>query len=374
MASYRKTSTGWGVRVSWRDADGELKQKYKAGFKTKNEARLYAISFENDVANNNVDVREVSFADYFDEWFQLYKENKVSQVTANRYRIISRELHHAFEKINIKKVDRRKYQKFINSYGADHAPETVKKLNSIVRACVKSAVYDDLIKKDFTQNVSLTWDKSREITVDYLNISEIKTLINHTQSKLDPHFTSRYMILTAIYTGARLGEIQALTWKDINFNWRTISINKSWDALNNKFKPTKTEGSTRIIRVNDDLLDILQQLQHNDSNMVFVNQYGTIPTSNAVNKTLRQLMADCNVNRQGFHFHSLRHSHVAYLLSQGADLYAISKRLGHTDMTTTSKRYAYLIDEYKAKSDDLIESLLDNLTNKKGTHSADVAK
>lgn len=39
MASYRKTSTGWGVRVSWRDADGELKQKYKAGFKTKNEAR-----------------------------------------------------------------------------------------------------------------------------------------------------------------------------------------------------------------------------------------------------------------------------------------------------------------------------------------------
>lgn len=85
-------------------------------------------------------------------------------------------------------------------------------------------------------------------------------------------------------------------------------------------------------------------------------------------------MADCNINRQGFHFHSLRHSHVAYLLSQGTDFNAISKPLGHTDITTTSKRYAYLIDEHKAKSDDLIESLLDNLGNKKSTHSADVVK
>lgn len=374
MASYKKTSTGWGVRVSWRNSDGELKQKYKSGFRTKNEARLFAVGLENDVTNNNMDEREISLPYYFDEWFKLYKKSKITAITANRYNIISRELHKKFEKIDIKKMNRRKYQKFINEYGSNHAPETVKKVNSIIRSCVKSAIYDDLIKKDFTQNVSLTWDTGRERKVDYLSIAEIQKLIAYTKSGLDSHFSSRYMILTAIYSGARLGEIQALMWKDINFNWKTISINKSWDTTNNKFKPAKTEGSNRIIRINDELLDILEPLKNNGSSMVFVNQYGTIPTSNAVNKTLRQLLADCKITRQGFHFHSLRHSHVAYLLSQGADLYAISKRLGHTDMTTTSKRYAYLIDEYKAKSDDLIESLLDNLSNKKSTHPADVAK
>lgn len=368
MASFRKTKNGWGVRVSWHNADGELKQKYKSGFKTKNEARLFAVSLENDISNNKVNIQAITFPNYYDDWFKLYKQSKITQVTANRYKIISRELHQNFENVDIKKMNRRRYQKFINEYGADHAPDTVKKLNSIVRSCVKSAVFDDLISKDFTQGVVLTWNEDKKYQVDYLNLAEIKQLIVAAKSKLNPHFTSRYMILTAIYTGARLGEIQALTWKDINFNWHTISINKSWDAINNKFKPTKTDGSNRIIRINNELLQILAELKNIHSDLVFTNQYDTIPTSNAVNKTLRELLKDCGINRHGFHFHSLRHSHVAYLLSKGADLYAISKRLGHTDMTTTSKKYAYLIDEYKAKSDDQIESLLDDLIKEKSAH------
>ncbi|HIZ96713.1 MAG TPA: tyrosine-type recombinase/integrase [Candidatus Ligilactobacillus excrementavium] len=50
-----------------------------------------------------------------------------------------------------------------------------------------------------------------------------------------------------------------------------------------------------------------------------------------------------------FHFHSLRHFHVAYLLFQGIELYTISKHLGHSNMMITAKKYAYLVDEYKAK-------------------------
>ncbi|MEY8718927.1 hypothetical protein [Ligilactobacillus murinus] len=44
----------------------------------------------------------------------------------------------------------------------------------------------------------------------------------------------------------------------------------------------------------------------------------------------------------------------------GVDVYAISKRLGHADLTTTTRKYSYLIDEFKAKSDDHIEDLLNN--------------
>lgn len=65
-------------------------------------------------------------------------------------------------------------------------------------------------------------------------------------------------------------------------------------------------------------------------------------------------MKDVGIEKQGFHFHSLRHVHVAYLLSKGIDIYAISKRLGHSDITITLRAYSYLIDEYKAKNDSLI--------------------
>lgn len=95
--------------------------------------------------------------------------------------------------------------------------------------------------------------------------------------------------------------------------------------------------------------------------MVFMTQFGTIPTSNAVNKMLRQLLDKLGIHRENFHFHSLRHSHVALLLAKGVDIYPISKRLGHSDIRTTMNTYAYLIDEYKGKTDDKIVNALNQL-------------
>lgn len=72
-------------------------------------------------------------------------------------------------------------------------------------------------------------------------------------------------------------------------------------------------------------------------------------------------MERIGIKKRDYTFHAPRHSHVAFLLSQGIDIYAISKRLGHSNMTTTSNVYAYLIDEYKHKLDDEIEQKLAQL-------------
>lgn len=109
----------------------------------------------------------------------------------------------------------------------------------------------------------------------------------------------------------------------------------------------------------------MTQLKENDNDLVFINQFGNVPTSNAVNKKLRELLKACSINKKGYHFHSLRHTHVALLLYNGVDIYAISKRLGHSDLTTTTRKYAYMIDELKSKSDDHIEDILDNLDKRK---------
>ena len=221
---------------------------------------------------------------------------------------------------------------------------------------------DGLISKDFTAKISFTANKKKSMQVEYLNLSELKKLVSACLQERKPRYTSRYMILTAIYTGARLSEIQALTWKDIDLLHHTIRINKSWDYLHGGgFKPTKNASSNRTIRTNCQLLKMIQELKDNHSTMVFMNQRHEIPSSNAVNKTLRQIMSKSGIHKHGFHFHSLRHSHVAFLLSQGIDLYAISKRLGHSSMMVTGSVYAYLIDEYKAKMDDEIEEKLAKL-------------
>lgn len=238
-------------------------------------------------------------------------------------------------------------------------------MNTIIRACVKSSILDGYIIKDFAQNITLTSDTSKTVKVDYLNVKEIKKLVNEIKSQNgNRRYTSKYMILLAIYTGMRLSEIQALTWNDIDFIHLTINIDKSWDALKKTFKPTKTKSSARKIKVNASALKYIEQLKfRSNSNMVFLNQFGTIPTSDAVNRVLRRLLRQLGIHRQNFHFHSLRHSHVALLLAIGIDIYEISKRLGHSNMTTTAKTYSYLIDEYKQRSDDRIEDCLNTLNS-----------
>ena len=119
---------------------------------------------------------------------------------------------------------RTQYQDFINHFGATHAPSTVQKINGFIRACVQSAILDDYLLKDFTQGVSLVANKNKIVKVQYLNIEEIKALLKGARSGLTGGFTSRYMIITAIYTGMRLSEIQALTWNDIDWAHQTISI------------------------------------------------------------------------------------------------------------------------------------------------------
>lgn len=358
MSFVKKRPKGYYGVAEYRDSDGKRHQKGAGTFKLKREALAAADKLERELSYCDTDLISLSFADYYQRWYKLYKKTAVGDVSRIRYELIGRVIKSYFKDKRTADIRRSDYQAFINWYGSNHAYNSVSKVNGAARACVASAIDDDLITKDFTHNVQLVHDKSREFKVEYLSASELKLLKDTTLSKIHPANTSRYMILTAILTGMRKSEIQALTWKDIDFLHSTISVNKSWDEKKKTFKTTKTESSKRIIKVNPELLKILSVLKVNNSTMVFRNIQGTIPTSNALNKCLRSIMADCGLQKQDFHFHSLRHVHVAYLLGQGVDVYAISKRLGHSNVTITLDTYSYLIDEYKAKNDQLITSKL----------------
>ncbi|ARQ92208.1 tyrosine-type recombinase/integrase [Levilactobacillus brevis] len=378
MASITKRYGKWQIRVSYKDKDGKYKTANQGGLATKKAAQLLAADWEGKISRGEPLKGEKAshlFSEYFLKWFRDFKLAKVSPRTQNRYMITYRELKKYFKTTKIEKVTRRDYQKFMTTYGKKHARDTVHKVNTLIRACVKNAIYEELIVKDFTDGIELVWDDSRTHRIDYLNMKETQTLTAAILENPSHNFTSRSMILTAILTGMRLGEIQGLQWKDINLNFKAISVNHAWNESTKKQIPTKTASSVRVIRINQQLTNVLKDMQeHKRDEYVFTNQYGTIPTSNAVNQTLRRLLSDLDIARNGFHFHSLRHTHVAYLLAEGVDIYAISKRLGHSDLGTTTRIYSYLIDEYRAKTDNEIEIALDRITSPKDSTVQDRAK
>lgn len=380
MAYIAKRGKGWMVRVYYLDANGKRRSKSKSDFRTKSEARAYGINTESQLKEGTAPINSnISFPDYFLHWYKTFRKSTVSLRTQQSYDYTLKILKEYFETTTLEKMTRTLYQEFLNEFGKDHSKQTIAKINAHIRAAVKNAAYEKAIPRDFTEQTKIVYDEKRTQKIEYLNIAEMQQLVEFVSGSLNPHFTSKYMINLAVYTGMRLGELQGLEWHDINFNFKTISIRRAWSEVEHDFKSTKNESSKRIIRVNSDALTPLCDLKEvikpeNDKQQVFLNQYGTVPTSNAVNKTLRESFKAIGLVKKGFHFHSLRHTHVAYLLANQIDLYAISKRLGHKDIGTTSKVYSYLIDEYKAKTDNQIDSVLSNIKIKTRAHSAHIEK
>jgi len=365
MASYKKRGDKWQVRISFTNENGKSDRLNKGGFLTKKAAQLFAVETEqkiNDGWQPKVVTYSHIFADYFNQWYLDFKEAKLSARTKQRYLITQRELSKYFKDKSIEDITRRDYQKFINEYGSTHAKNTVHKVNSLVNACVKNAIYEDVIVKNFCDGIQLVFDPTKTRKIEYLNIKEMNDLASNCYNHINKNFTSNQMIITAIFTGARLGEIQGLRWQDINFNFKTISINHAFNESTREIIPTKNESSVRIIRVGGELIELFKTMKQNKHNeFIFTTQDKTVPTSGAVNKVLKQRLEELGIHRQGFHFHSLRHTHVAYLLAENMDLYAISKRLGHSDLSTTTRIYSYLIEEHRAKTDNQIEISLNKI-------------
>lgn len=362
MSFIRKAKNGgyYGYAVYY-DKDRKRHFKSAGKFRLKKDAVASATELEKELNKANIDLRDISLADYYQRWYETYKQASLADNTRLKYASTLKAITKYFKDAKLASIKRTDYQQFINWYGSNHAMESVKKVNGHIRSCIGYALDDDIINKDFTKRVQLVANKARERKPEYLTTSELALFKDAVSKRLDGRSVSPYMILTAIYTGARKSEIQALTWKDIDFMHGTISITKSWDDERKKVKPTKNASSNRTIPVNRELLDKLVALRANHSVMVFQNILGDIPTSNALNKMIDKTLANVGISKNDFTFHSLRHVHVAYLISKGVDIYAISKRLGHSNITTTLNKYSYLIDEYQAKNDKQIIQELGSL-------------
>lgn len=384
MATVKKLDNGkWFARIFWTDINdldknGKPKRKQKArqGFKTKRDAEKWARDTKVKFENNEIVIDGVvpSFVDYFDQWAKTYRFPEISDATKRRYKEVSKHLKNYFGNRPINKVSRMQYQTFLNKFSAKYAPVTVSKTRGLIKSALDSAVADKLIPVNFALGTSAKGNKEKKRVVTYPTIEQIKGIEDLAYSTRNPNYTARYMIITALLTGMRVGEIGGLTWDCINFKTKTISIEKAYrydkDAKiyknDPRFKPLKNEYSERKIMVNPFLLATLKELKNNNSELVFASPFtGAIPTPTGAGKVLRTLVNELGYELDNFHFHYLRDCHVALLHHLKIDWYAISQRLGHKDLTMTLREYAYLADEDKKESDEIIKDQLENFMSEK---------
>lgn len=200
-------------------------------------------------------------------------------------------------------------------------------------------------------------------------IDQIKDLLKRSEN----FDTYNAVIQFQLYTGMRIGETLALTWDDIDFEKRTININKTINYVKGEFKigPPKTDNSYRILGMNNTVYSLLQQIKEEqdkmkkalkdvwqDLNLVFTQDTGGYIQKANINNRLSSLKK--GTNYEYITVHSLRHANATLLLMNGVDLKIVSAHLGHNDIQTTANVYIDVLKSQQQVVAQLIEFNLES--------------
>jgi len=156
--------------------------------------------------------------------------------------------------------------------------------------------------------------------------------------------TVRPIVLTALHTGCRLGELVTLRWEDVDFRTGLLTVQAAY---------AKT-GETRSIPMNPVLTEALRQLKldANGQPHVFLSQKGG--RYHSVRTAFESALRRAGIAE--FTFHDLRHTFASRLVMAGVDLTTVKELLGHKDIKMTL-RYAHLSQDHKRQA---VNRLADN--------------
>ncbi|OTN76382.1 phage integrase [Enterococcus sp. 8G7_MSG3316] len=151
-------------------------------------------------------------------------------------------------------------------------------------------------------------------------------------------------------TGLRSEELFALKWEDIDFSKMTCDVNKSLyikTRTDYEFSETKNRSSIRTIALDQKTVQDLESWrkeQEQIGEIEFVFSFDGLPPSPKTFRTRIQKLA-VQAGVKPIKLHGLRHSHVAFLIEHNKNIYAVSKRLGHSSIKTTLDKYGHLYPE-----------------------------
>jgi integrase len=145
----------------------------------------------------------------------------------------------------------------------------------------------------------------------------------------------RPMVLLALNTGLRRGELFGLLWTDVDLHRNVLTVRAS----------TSKGQRTRRVPLNTEARDALVRWRKSGDSegLVFKGDEGARMTN--INKSWAALTSSAKL--QNFRFHDCRHHFASQLVMAGVDLYTVKELLGHSDFAMT-QRYAHLAPEHKA--------------------------
>lgn len=302
--------------------------------------------------------------DYFLKEIETYKKGQVRQVTYDKYRSNGRFLIENFSDMVLSKMTADDYQQILNKYAETHEKSTTIDFHHQLAWALKRAYNaDGILKRDVTFDAKIPRGKPPGVKKPkFMEIEDMKKLIQELKHE---NTAEANFFLILLKTGLRFAEALGITLNDVDFDKKTVTINKTLDYKKHRegtrsFVPTKNKYSVRTIIVDDAVLYMLwKNSKGADPDESIFYKIKGFQYNSTLNNWLKRACQKAGVPEVTLH--GLRHEHATYLVSQGISSMAVAERLGHADDSVTRAVYIHRLETEKARDDKEILQKIANL-------------
>ena len=277
-----------------------------------------------------------NFIEYFSETLKKRHRNSSLSIVTNWQRTLELLKSYSENKLLFSQLDNR----FIEGFRAYllSAPcggnksgtishNTAATYFSIFKAALKQAFVDGYLTVDLSAKVKGI--QEQESRREYLTVEELNTLAS---TPCERDVLKRAALFSAL-TGLRHCDIQKMRWKEIQIEGDNARLN---------FTQQKTKG-VEYMPISAQALQLCGE--HGDPDQLI---FADLPDPAWISKPLKRWIEAAGITKR-ITFHCFRHTYATLQLSNGTDIYTVSKMLGHTNVKTT-QIYAKVVDEKKEKA------------------------
>ena len=273
-------------------------------------------------------VTRYTFKEVALQWLDSYvKNNNKPSEFINRGYILNANLIPHFGDFDIDEINSYSIEQYKNRL-LKEAKLSTKSINNqlcILSRCLKTAVEWGMMKE--IPKIKLL--KVPPQKYDYLNETETLQLLQNAEGQWYD------LILLALQTGMRFGELIALRWEDINIVEKFLTVNKS---IVRKIEGSPKNNKPRTIPLTQSVSEMLYK-RIRDSQYVFHDATGSPLTYDVCRHALHVICLKASLRK--INWHVLRHSFASHLAAKRNSIIAIKELMGHADVKTTM-RYTHV--------------------------------